>query len=180
MIFVPATMPPAQDDRESVRDTMPRVRHVGAFAFYLALAVAMTWPLATELSTAVPDLGDPLLNAWIVDWVCHALTHAPLGLFDAPMYYPATNILAFSENMIGIALIVLPFHVAGLPPLTVYNIALLIVHEARLTAEQRTALQPLLAKLQFVRRIGTDVVYGSTMGRMGPMGPMGRMGGSYP
>ena len=54
------------------------IRHIAAFAFYLALAIAMTWPLATHLSTAVPDLGDPLLNAWIVDWVCHALTHAPL------------------------------------------------------------------------------------------------------
>lgn len=86
----------------------------------------MTWPLATQLSTAVPDLGDPLLNAWIVDWVCHALTRAPLQLFDAPIYYPARNMLAFSENMTGVALVVLPFHIAGLPPLTVYNIALLL------------------------------------------------------
>ena len=34
--------------------------------------------------------------------------------------------LAFSENMTGIALVVLPFHLAGLPPLAVYNIALLL------------------------------------------------------
>ena len=86
----------------------------------------MTWPLATHLSTAVPDLGDPLLNAWIVDWVCHALTHAPLSLFDAPIYHPAPDTLAFSEHMTGIALIVLPFHLAGLPALTVYNLALLL------------------------------------------------------
>lgn len=102
------------------------IRHVAAFAFYLAVAIAMTWPLATHLSATVPDLGDPLLNAWIVDWVCHALTHAPLELFHAPMYHPARNILAFSENMTGIALVVLPFHLAGLPPLAVYNIALLL------------------------------------------------------
>ncbi len=102
------------------------MRHVAAFAFYLAIAIAMTWPLATHLSTAVPDLGDPLLNAWIVDWVCHALTHAPLELFNAPMYYPARHILAFSENMTGIALVVLPFHLAGLPALATYNIALLL------------------------------------------------------
>jgi hypothetical protein len=106
---------------------MPRViRHLGAFAFYVALATAMTWPLATHLSTAVPDFGDPLLNAWIIDWVCHALTHAPLDLFDAPIYHPAPNTLAFSENMTGVALIVLPFHLAGLSSLTVYNIALLL------------------------------------------------------
>ncbi len=102
------------------------MRHIAAFAFYLALAIAMTWPLATQLSTATPDLGDPLLNAWIVDWVCHALTHAPLELFNAPMYYPAKNMLAFSENMTGIAIVVLPFHLAGLPALATYNIALLL------------------------------------------------------
>jgi hypothetical protein len=101
-------------------------RHLGAFAFFLALAVAMTWPLATGLSTAVPDLGDPLLNAWIVDWVCHALAHAPLSLFDGPMYWPARFSIAFSENMIGIALAVLPFHLAGFDAIAVYNIALLL------------------------------------------------------
>ena len=102
------------------------MRHLGAFAFFLALSVAITWPLATHLSTTVPDLGDPLLNAWIVDWVCHALTHAPLSLFDGPMYWPARFSIAFSENMTGIALVVLPFHIAGLDALTVYNIALLL------------------------------------------------------
>lgn len=101
-------------------------RHLGAFAFFLALAVAMTWPLATQLSTAVPDLGDPLLNAWIVDWVCHALAHAPLSLFDGPMYWPARFSIAFSENMTGIALAVLPFHLAGYDAIAVYNIALLL------------------------------------------------------
>ncbi len=102
------------------------MRHAAAFAFFLALAIAFTWPLATHLDSAVPDLGDPLLNAWIVDWVCHAIAHAPLSLFDGPMYWPARYSIAFSENMTGIALIVLPFHLAGLDAIAVYNIALLL------------------------------------------------------
>jgi hypothetical protein len=101
-------------------------RELAAFAFFLALAVALTWPLALHLDTAVPDRGDPLLNAWIIDWVCHALTHAPLDLYDAPIYHTGRYPLAYSENMVGIALIVLPFHLAGLPALTTYNIALLL------------------------------------------------------
>jgi hypothetical protein len=104
----------------------PVIRHLGAFAFFLALAAAFTWPLAANLSTTVPDLGDPLLNAWIVDWVCHALSQAPLSLFDGPMYWPARFSIAFSENMTGIALTVLPFHLAGLDAVAVYNIALLL------------------------------------------------------
>ena len=96
------------------------------FLFYLALAVAMTWPLARELSTAVADLGDPFVNAWIVDWVCHALTHAPLDLYDAPIYYPGRYALAHSENLIGVAILVLPFHLAGATPIALHNIAMLL------------------------------------------------------
>jgi hypothetical protein len=102
------------------------VREVVVFAAFLALAVVLTWPFAIRINTAVPDLGDPLLNAWIVDWVCWALLHQPLDLFDAPIFHPAELPLAFSENLIGVALFALPFHLAGLPALTVYNIVFLL------------------------------------------------------
>lgn len=101
-------------------------RELGFFFLFLALAVVLTWPLAARLSTAVPDLGDPLLNAWILDWVSYALTHQPLHVFDAPIFHPAKMPLAFSENLIGIAFVMLPFHLAGLPALTIYNIAMLL------------------------------------------------------
>jgi hypothetical protein len=86
----------------------------------------MTWPLAAHLDTAASDLGDPILNAWIIDWDCHALLHAPLRIFDAPAFYPSKYPLAYSENMIGIALAVLPLHVFGASALTKYNVALLL------------------------------------------------------
>jgi hypothetical protein len=36
---------------------------------YAALAVALTWPLARGLARDLPgDLGDPLLNCWILAW----------------------------------------------------------------------------------------------------------------
>jgi hypothetical protein len=99
---------------------------VAVFAFYFALAVAMTWPLAAHLDTALADLGDPILVTWILDWVCHALTTNPFGVYHPPIFHPSPNMLAASENLIGVALLVLPFHVAGAPPIVVYNIALLI------------------------------------------------------
>ena len=86
----------------------------------------MTWPLAIRLNTAVADLGDPILNVFIIDWDCHALLHAPLSIFDAPVFHPAKYPLAYSENMIAIAAAVLPFHAAGVPPIGVYNIAVLL------------------------------------------------------
>ena len=101
-------------------------RQAAIVCAYLLVAIAATWPLAARLDTAVSDLGDPLLNAWIIDWDCYALTHAPLRIFDAPIFYPSKYPLAYSENLIGIAVVVLPFHLAGLPPLAVYNIAMLL------------------------------------------------------
>ncbi|HUP46995.1 MAG TPA: hypothetical protein VM779_15925, partial [Thermoanaerobaculia bacterium] len=102
------------------------LREVAIFLAFLALAVALTWPLAIRLPTAVPDLGDPLLNAWIIDWVGYALTHKPLDLFHAPIFHPAQMPLAFSENLIGVALFAIPFQLAGVAPLTVYNIMFLL------------------------------------------------------
>ncbi|MEA2489596.1 MAG: hypothetical protein QOH21_1388, partial [Acidobacteriota bacterium] len=101
-------------------------REAGIFVLFLLLSIALTWPLAIRLDTAVADLGDPLLNVWIVDWVCHALTHAPLAMYDAPIYHTGLYPLAYSENLVGIALIVLPFHLAGFSAVTVYNIAMLL------------------------------------------------------
>lgn len=102
------------------------MRHAAAFAFYLVLALAVTWPLALHLGTSAPDLGDPLLIAWMLDWGGYSLTHAPLNLFHAPIYHPAPYAFAFSEHMTGIALAVLPLQVAGAPALMLYNVALLL------------------------------------------------------
>ena len=102
------------------------IREPTVFALYLLLAIALTWPLAGNITTTVSDLGDPLLNTFIVDWDCYALTHQPLHLFDAPFFYPSKYPLAYSEHLVGIALLSLPFYAFGLAPITVYNIAMLI------------------------------------------------------
>ena len=102
------------------------VREVGFFALFLAIAIALTWPLAVNLETAFSDLGDPLLNTWILDWDIHAFTHEPLHLFDAPIFAPAKYPLAYSENLVGIALLVAPLRAFGPSPVTLYNLAMLL------------------------------------------------------
>lgn len=102
------------------------MREAGVFLFYLVLAIVLTWPLTRSISRFVSDLGDPLLNAWIIDWDCYALTHAPLHLYDAPIYAPGKYPLAYSENLVGVAVLMLPFWLAGLGPITLYNLAMLL------------------------------------------------------
>ncbi len=102
------------------------LREIALFAFYAVVAVVLTWPLAANLPTAVSDLGDPLLNAWILDWNCYALTHKPLHLFNAPIFFPAKFPLAYSEHLTGIAILCLPFYAIGFAPLTIHNLAILL------------------------------------------------------
>ena len=74
----------------------------------VALAVAMTWPLAAHIGSEMPsdpqDVQDPLLEAWTVAWGGHALLHAPLHFFDANVFWPLGSSLAFSDSLAGYAL----------------------------------------------------------------------------
>jgi hypothetical protein len=101
------------------------LRELLLFALFLAMAIVLTWPLAIRLSTTVSDMGDPLLNAWIVNWDQYAWTHGH-AVYQAPIFYPAKYPLAFSENLFGIATLMMPFYLAGLGPMTVYNLAFLL------------------------------------------------------
>ncbi len=97
-------------------------RHVAVFGFFLLLAIVFTWPLAIRLATGTSDLGDPLLNSWILNWDLYAATHSPTQIYQPPIFYPGKYPLAYSENLIGIAILALPFYLAGCPPLALYNI----------------------------------------------------------
>jgi len=75
-----------------------------ACAGALALAVITSWPLVAHLSGRIaPDLGDPLRTAWQVAWEGHALTHAPLRIFQTNAFWPHPDSLAFSDSLIGFA-----------------------------------------------------------------------------
>lgn len=99
--------------------------HLTAALIFLILALLLTNPLALHLWNAVEDKQDGLLNTWIVAWVGHALTTDPLNLFNANIFYPYPNTLAFSEILIPQSLFALPFTLATNNPILGYNLALL-------------------------------------------------------
>src|SRR5437588_7271588 len=100
--------------------------HALAAVLFAALAIAMTWPLAANLGSAVAWPGDPFLNIWILDWDWWATFHQPLSLFQANAFYPARLPLAYSENLYGIAVVLFPFRALGVPPIAAYNVAMLL------------------------------------------------------
>ncbi len=93
---------------------------------YTLLTLIMTYPLIFNLTNAVPnDIGDPLLNTWILAWNVHAWLTDPLNLFNANIFHPLPNTLAYSEHLSSAALLVLPILTFSAEPILAYNLSLL-------------------------------------------------------
>jgi hypothetical protein len=100
---------------------------------YTAAAIVMTWPLARGLGRDVAfDLGDSLLNMWILAWDCEqllAILGGDLGrvrtFFDANIFYPEPLTLAYSEHLFAQAVQVLPVYLVTKNPILCYNLLFL-------------------------------------------------------
>jgi hypothetical protein len=76
---------------------------------YFALTLLLTYPLSMNPAGSVLSQDpDTDLFIWTLAWDTHALTHQPLSMFDANIYYPQRRTLAYSENMIGNLLFAAP------------------------------------------------------------------------
>jgi hypothetical protein len=87
----------------------------------------MTYPLWVHPTRTLPsDLNDTLLTTWIISWDSQRMLHGLRGLWEAPFYYPYHNSLAFSENLLGIAVFVAPVFWVTENPVLTYNVAFLL------------------------------------------------------
>ncbi|MBI2827977.1 MAG: hypothetical protein HYX77_01735 [Acidobacteria bacterium] len=104
-----------------------------ALAAYLVLTLVATWPLAKGLGRDVAwDLGDPVLNMWILTWDCEQILGILGGdisriatFFDANIFYPAPLTLAYSDHLIAQALQVFPVYLLSGNPILSYNLLFL-------------------------------------------------------
>jgi len=96
---------------------------------YAGMTVVLLWPLVAHLRTAVADtLGDPLLNAWTLRWVQHALVTNPVHLYDGNMFAPNARSLAFSELLLPQALMAWPLWIVTHDALLAYNLSVLVTY----------------------------------------------------
>jgi hypothetical protein len=100
--------------------------HLGAIVLFVLAAIAMTWPLAANLPLAAAHPGDPYITSWMLDWAFHALTHEPSRLFHANIFHPLPYTFAFSENLLGIVIVLAPLLAMKAPLLLLHNIAILL------------------------------------------------------
>ena len=96
-----------------------------SLAGHAIVVAALSWPLVTDLAgLGVMDRPDGRLNAWILAWDAHALRHAPTRLFEAPIFHPLPDTLAFSENLLLPGALGAPLQACG--PVLAYNVVLLL------------------------------------------------------
>lgn len=67
---------------------------------FIYATLYLTHPLVFNLENSITGYGDELLIAWIQNWVLYSLVTNPLDLFNANIYFPYNNTLAYSETFI--------------------------------------------------------------------------------
>ena len=84
---------------------------------YAALSLVLTWPLILGISSDVPgDLGDSLLNMWILAWGAEHVPRLLTGgmgwseFWNANIFHPDPLALALSEHLFGQTLQILPVY----------------------------------------------------------------------
>ena len=100
---------------------------------YLATAIAVTWPLVRGLGRDVPwDLGDSILNMWILSWDGEQIRRILSGdfariatFFDANIFHPVPLALAYSEHLIPQAIQIFPVWLISGNPILCYNLLFL-------------------------------------------------------
>jgi hypothetical protein len=107
----------------SVQEGRPFVRESLIFLAFVALTALMSWPWARHPLDTVSDLGDPYNIAYTLWWDFHQTFQDPRHLFDATIFYPYRDTLAFSEHDYGIALLFFPLFALGVRPLAVHSLA---------------------------------------------------------
>jgi hypothetical protein len=106
---------------------------LAAAVAYGLLTLLLTWPLARSLGRELPaDLGDPLLNCWILAWDAEHILRAASGhlgalrgYWNANIFAPHPLALAYSEHLTAEAVMVLPVYAITQNPILTYNVAFL-------------------------------------------------------
>jgi hypothetical protein len=96
-------------------------------ALAIVLTTAFTFPVAARLgSVGRFDTLDGHWSIWCVAWVAHALATNPAGLYDANIFVPHRDTLAYSENNVVAGVLGLPAYLLTGNPYATHNLSMLL------------------------------------------------------
>ena len=108
------------------RVLLQRCHPLWAGLSYAVLTLALTYPLVGRLASALPsDLGDPLLNTWILWWNSTVLPFSE-AWWHAPLFYPTADGAALTEHLVGISVFATPIIWVTGSPVVAYNVVFLL------------------------------------------------------
>jgi hypothetical protein len=95
-----------------------------AAGIFTALTVVLTWPQVIRLQSIYPH-EDSLFNMWRLAWFAHAMRTNPLELFQANIFWPERDTLAYSDAMLFEGVLATPLLWAGVPAPVVQSLLIL-------------------------------------------------------
>lgn len=101
-------VPDIPDDLEQPSPPGGLRAHLLPIVIVVLASVLLTWPLVLNLNDTLLSWGDPVFQSWTIAWDWHALSTDPRHIFDANVFYPWRNTLAWSDHLFGQTLTVLP------------------------------------------------------------------------
>ena len=119
--------PPAPPNGPERADTLPTPNSekpnrtgmpIRLLALFTAITVVMSWPYPLQIQTSLYNWSDALLNSWTLAWGSRILLTDPFNLFNANIFYPYPNTLAYSESLVPQTALAMPIILlTGLPSL---------------------------------------------------------------
>lgn len=102
------------------------VEALAVTALYLAATLAYVMPfMGDPRGTLGPDLGDPRLNLYFLQWGAHQIAQGLPDLWNAPFFHPTAGTLAISDHLLGPAAQTLALGALGVDAPTCYNLLFL-------------------------------------------------------
>ena len=99
--------------------------HFYVLAVYFLMSVIICYPFLTDITHNI--LGrDNLLTSWTIGWNMHSFLNDPSNIFNANIFYPHKNTLAYSEGLFVPALIALPLYFISKNLILSYNILIFL------------------------------------------------------
>ena len=94
-----------------------------ALLFFVVMAVAHSWPLASDPAhLSRVDNDDWAQNTWTLAWEAHILPRRPLQLFNGTIFHPERNTIAYSEHMFVQSVMGAPLFWMDVSPVLVHNL----------------------------------------------------------
>ncbi len=103
----------------------PFFKHWFAAVVFILAGIYITFPLILHLTNFVSGKGDELLLTWILNWNIHSFFNSPLSIFNANIFYPYSNTLAFSDTLFTSSFLAIIPLKSLVEPLVAFNFTLI-------------------------------------------------------